>query len=104
MLKRFAVWFASSTGVWQTVAVCLGWVVVERLFPQSDPNGFLLLYVLTVYSAITQPILAYSNKMDTDATDRILQELRTILDRIESMERAIAEDVEDVQESLERNE
>ena len=59
MLQAFARWFSSPAGIWQTLALVAVAVVYEKIFPHVDPNGFWILYWLTVYSAITQPILAY---------------------------------------------
>jgi hypothetical protein len=91
-------WFSSAAGVWQTVLFCTAWVTFERIFRHVDPNGFTLLYAMTVYSAITQPILAYSNRLDTEQGTAILKDLRSVLDRISTMEEAILEDTEDLQE------
>jgi hypothetical protein len=103
MLNRFARWFSSAAGVWQTVLFCTTWVTFERVFRQSDPNGFVLLYVMTVYSAVTQPVLAYTNRLDTEKGSLTLQELRSVLDRISAMEEAILEDTEDLQHSREKD-
>jgi hypothetical protein len=100
MLRRFATWFSSAAGVWQTVAVCMGWVAFERIFRHADPSGFVLLYVMTVYSAVTQPVLAYANRQDTEATDLVLKKLQDVLDQLATMEATIAEDVEDIEEAL----
>jgi hypothetical protein len=97
MLNRFARWFASAAGVWQTVFICLAWVGAEKVFPRSDPNGLILLYVLTIYSAVTQPILAYSNRLDTEQGAVILKHLGDVLDRVAAMEAAILEDTEAIQ-------
>jgi hypothetical protein len=97
MLNRFARWFASAAGVWQTVFICLAWVGAEKVFPSSDPNGLILLYVLTIYSAVTQPILAYSNRLDTEQGAVILKHLGEVLDRVATMEAAILEDTEAIQ-------
>jgi hypothetical protein len=94
MLNRFAKWFASSAGVWQTVTFSLVWVAAERIWPHLDPNGFFLLFVFTVYSGITQPILAYSNRLDTEQGAEILKHLGEVLDRVAAMEAAILEDTE----------
>lgn len=64
MLKLFARWFASASGVWQTVAICTVVVILEMTHVIHDPQGFWLLYWCTVYSAVTQPILAYTNKQE----------------------------------------
>lgn len=86
MLTKFARWFASAGGVWQTLGFVAGWVLLEDLHVLHDPNGFELLYWLTVYSAITQPVLAYTNAQDTRQGERILALLGDALTRIEGME------------------
>ncbi len=60
-MNWFADWFGSRAGVWQTLLAVLVVIGFEKAFPRSDPHGFLLLYWLTVYSAVTQPVLAYSS-------------------------------------------
>lgn len=65
-LDRFNEWFTSRGGVWHTLLVVLVIVVMERLFPHLDVNGFLLLYWLTVYSAVTQPALAMSGRISSE--------------------------------------
>ena len=60
VMDAFADWFASAGGVYQTFFVILAVVVGEHIWPRMDWNGFLLLYWLTVYSAVTQPVLAFS--------------------------------------------
>lgn len=59
----FTNWFASLKGTIQTTIVVLAWVIVEQTFPNIDPNGFILLYILTVWSAITQNLLAYTSTL-----------------------------------------
>ncbi len=87
MLGRFTEWFSSAAGVWQTAVFCLTWVILERVFPGVDPNGFALLYVMTVYSAATQPALAYANRQDTAQMDALLE-------KIEKLEKKILEKLE----------
>jgi hypothetical protein len=86
MLRRFAKWFASSGGVWQTAGLVGLVVVLEILHVVQDDHGFWLLYWLTVYSAVTQPVLAYANKQDTAQGDLILQEIQAVAARIEAKE------------------
>ena len=59
-MERFARWFASTAGVVQTGACVAGIAVYELANPHWDAHGFWLLWALTVYSAVTQPVLAYS--------------------------------------------
>ncbi len=60
-MTLFADWFESQSGVLQTFMVCIGCVALEHVLPNIDNQGLQLLYWLTVYSAVTQPVLAYSN-------------------------------------------
>lgn len=78
ILERFNSWFTSAAGVYQTTFVVLGVSVLEFVFRDLDPHAFLLMAVLTVYSGITQPLLAYVSAKSSKSTDRIL-------DRIEEM-------------------
>lgn len=72
LLERFARWFASPGGVWQTLVLTSIVVMVELLFiPAMDPHGFWLLYILTIYSAITQPALAYVGARSGEKTEAI---------------------------------
>lgn len=85
-LGWFAEWFASSGGVWQTLAVCLAIVAFEFAFPQMDPHAFFLMALLTVYSAVTQPALAYSGNTSSQKLDLLLEHQAAILDQIEALE------------------
>lgn len=86
MLKAFARWFGSAAGVWQTFFAVGGWVTLEYLHVVHDDNMFQLMAWLTIYSAITQPVLAYANSQDTKQGEAILNEIRAIASRIESKE------------------
>lgn len=48
--------------MWETTGVVAAIVLIEALKPNLDPHGFLVLYALTVYSGVTQPMLAYGNE------------------------------------------
>ena len=61
MMRRFNRWFSSAAGTVQVTVVVAAWVVIEQIYPQLDPHGFLVLYVLTVWSGITQNALAYGS-------------------------------------------
>lgn len=118
-MYRFSEWFASPSGVMQTFVVTMGIVVIERIWPNLDPNGFWLLYALTVYSGVTQPVLAFAASVSADEAtamqERIqaLQEsqyqllknqadtMRVLLAMAESMQaeiEGIAEDIEEIAE------
>lgn len=73
ILDDFSSWFASAAGVWQTAIVTGLIVAAERVFPHIDPNGFWLLYLLTVYSGITQPALAYVGTLANKKLDSVLE-------------------------------
>jgi hypothetical protein len=85
-LKRFARWFASASGVWQTATLVLAWYVAEASGFIHDNQHFQMMVWLTIFSAVTQNILAYSNRQDTEQGDLILAELRAVMQRIEAKE------------------
>lgn len=64
MLSRFGRWFASSAGVWQTGAIVLAWWIAEFAGLIHDPQHLQLCVWLTIYSAVTQPVLAWVTKQD----------------------------------------
>lgn len=79
LLELFNRWFCSAPGVWHTLLAASGVVLIELVIdPGLDPHGFWLLYVLTIYSAVTQPALAYVASKSAQRTDAILTELRKI--------------------------
>jgi hypothetical protein len=65
-IDGFTIWFTSSAGVAETAMVTAAVVVLEFSFPTVDPHLFWLLVWLTVYSAITQPALAYAGRMSSE--------------------------------------
>jgi len=85
LLERFAKWFASPAGVWQTAIVTAAVIAAENIWHSMDPHGFWLLYWLTAYSAVTQPVLAYVNRQDTSHGEELLEE---ILDDVEEISHA----------------
>ncbi|GAA4399607.1 hypothetical protein GCM10023147_37200 [Tsukamurella soli] len=66
-LDGFAAWFASAAGVLQTFVVTITIFVVEVWKPNLDPQHFLFLLWLTIYSGVTQPILAFVSSRDSRA-------------------------------------
>jgi len=87
-LSSFARWFASAAGVWQTAVLVFALVLVEEFFPHLDPQGFRFLYWLTVYSAVTQPALAFVGWQAGVRTDVVLnEELKLIREEIQMLRR-----------------
>lgn len=80
VLDRFARWFSSGPGVWQTAVVTLAVVAVELSDRSLDPHAFVLMAVLTVYSAITQPALAYSGAIQARQMEEMIAHLEALLD------------------------
>ena len=85
-LGAFNHWFASAAGVLQTFVLVVVLVVLERFYPHLDEHGFWLLYWLTVYSAVTQPALAFIARQSGDdreaaeaRQEKILHHLERIL-------------------------
>lgn len=86
LLDLFNRWFVSDSGVWQTLGICLIVVVAELMFPGLDPHAFLLMAVLTVYSAITQPALARAGRVSGDRQAQMLGHQQEVLSRLEALE------------------
>ncbi len=85
-LQRFARWFASAGGVWQTAVIVLAWYGAEATGFIKDDQHFQMMVWLTIFSAVTQNVLAYANRQDTQQGDKILAEIQAIASRIEAKE------------------
>lgn len=86
MLARFGRWFASSAGVWQTAVLVTVWWLAEFFGLLHDPQHLQLCVWLTIYSAVTQPVLAWVNKQDSAQGNLLLREIRSIAAAIETKE------------------
>lgn len=78
-LLKFNRWFTSAAGILHTMMLVLFVVLAEQLHLLRDTHGFWLLYWLTVYSAVTQPALAYVAKQSGDNEDKILRHIEQVL-------------------------
>lgn len=83
VLDAFNDWFCSDAGTVQTLAVCLAVVAVELADPRLDPHAFLLMAVLTVYSAVTQPALARAGRTSAAKQETLLQHIADLEERID---------------------
>lgn len=79
-LEAFNRWFTSAAGVYQTLAAVVVIVVLEQFHVVNDHNGFWLLYWLTVYSAITQPALAYVARQGGVSEEKILHHIERLIE------------------------
>lgn len=77
-IQKFSVWFASPLGVLETAIVIVGIIIVEKVHPSMDPSGFWILYWLTVYSGVTQPILAYAATMSANESGKTQKEIKEL--------------------------
>lgn len=100
LLTHFDKWFTSGAGVWQTLIVCAIIVIVEAVDPHLDPHGFVILYALTVYSAVTQPALAHAGA-ETSEQIRVLELRQT--EEIDEIHEVLAEMQGLIQEIHEHN-
>lgn len=82
-LDAFTRWFASGGGVYQTFFVTAAVVVVELADRRLDPHAFGLMAILTVYSAVTQPALAFSGTRAAQSADERAEALEERLSAIE---------------------
>jgi hypothetical protein len=74
-IGAFGAWFASAAGIVQTAVLVAGWIALEKLHVIRDSDGYQILYWLTVYSAVTQPVLAYVGAAAGRKTDEVLARL-----------------------------
>lgn len=81
-IQRFTRWFVSEGGVYQTFLITMAVVIFEAVDRAIDPHAFLLMAILTVYSAITQPALAFATGRDADRLLARIDELETKLDAL----------------------
>jgi hypothetical protein len=82
-LRRFGKWFASPFGIYETIIVCLSAVALELVKPTVDPHMFWLLVILTVYSAVTQPILAFIAYESGRHQEKILTHIEKIVEHLD---------------------
>ena len=61
LIRSFGRWFPTVRSIWQTTAVVLLWWIAEFLNFIRDPQHIQLCVWLTIYSAVTQPVLGYVN-------------------------------------------
>jgi hypothetical protein len=75
VITAFADWFVSKAGLIEVFIITAVIVIAERVHPSMDPNGFWLLYWLTVWSGFTQNLLAYVSTLATRRLDEMLQHM-----------------------------
>lgn len=82
LLESFNRWFTSGGGVWHTLLITVGVVVLEVTNPHVDPHGFWLLYWMTIYSAVTQPALAHAGAVSAAHTEELLSRIAALEESI----------------------
>lgn len=90
VLQAFARWFASAAGVWQTFILTVIWTAIELIHPAMDPSFLKFMAVLTIYSAVTQPALAYVGWQAGLRTDKLLNEELSLIKEELRLVRGIA--------------
>ena len=83
LLRAFGKWFASPLGIYETVVVLMAWIALEKFRIVHDASGYQILYWLTVYSAVTQPILAFIAYEAGNKTDRALEHIERIVEHLD---------------------
>lgn len=84
-LLWFGKWFASAIGIVQTIIFVAGWIILEKLHVIHDASGYQILYWLTVYSALTQPVLAFIAAKGGAESAKVLAHVETILEHLEKL-------------------
>lgn len=91
MLAWFGEWFGSKLGIIETGLFALGWIALSRI-GVVDKSGWWLLYSLTVYSAITQPVLAFIAFLSSRKLDDVMEALMRIERHNEQMLERLTEE------------
>lgn len=120
-IHAFNKWFCSHHAIWQTLLVTVIWVAIEMIFPKIDPNGFILLYILTILSFVTQPMLAYASSVSAEeskksqdmleqlmrnnidllhATIEVIENQQKTIDKLNEIVGHIAKEVEEISEEI----
>lgn len=85
VLDAFNDWFVSDGGVWQTAAATFAIVVAEQVFPHLDPDHFVCLYALTVYSGVTQPALARAGRVAGERQEEALAKIEALEEQVAAL-------------------
>lgn len=89
LLSAFGRWFPASAGVWQTFIAVGAITGLELAGIVHDDHGFWLLFWLTVYSAVTQPVLGYVNRLDNSAetarANAAVKEMRELMSQMREL-------------------
>lgn len=93
-LERFNSWFCSAAGVLQTAALTLLLAGFDATGLDHDHSGYWLLWGLTVYSAITQPALAYSASVSASRLEEALSRMANLEEQNESLLERLDADLE----------
>lgn len=94
-INLFCDWFGSVPSFKQQTIFMLVWIVIILIKPDLDPNMFHLMAFLTIYSAITQPMLAINGGRTNDMTMKLLKanlhQMQALLDMFQKLEEAMEE-------------
>lgn len=84
-LTAFAEWFASAAGVWETTVVLLGGMTYYLYIGQLYKALFFLA-LMTVYSSVTQPVLAFVGRVAAQKAAEVLLRMASVEDRLVVLE------------------
>lgn len=94
-INAFCDWFNSIPAFKQQALFMTIWLVAVIIKPDLDPNMFHLMAFLTVYSAITQPLLAINGGRTNDMTMKLLKsnyhQMQALLEMFQKLEEAVEE-------------
>lgn len=85
LFHRFGRWFASPLGIVETISLVALWIIVWLVDHHADNHLFGLLVALTIYSGVTQPVLAFIAYSAGEKTERVLDQLTAGEARIEHL-------------------
>lgn len=85
VINSFSDWFGSVPGFKQQMVFMLGWTAIAVFYPAIDPNMFHLMAFLTLYSGLTQPLLAIQNARSGYLMVKMIQTQQNQIGAIQAM-------------------
>jgi uncharacterized membrane protein len=112
--ERFSEWFGSVAGLKQQVVPIFIWIAIALIDPNFDHQLILLMAILTVYSAVTQPVLMMGSNRPLKMLQQLLKNnidtleaIKGMVEQLEKLEKQnaakieqMADDLEEIQEGI----
>lgn len=84
-INAFVDWFGSISGFKQQMIFMFGWILIVLVYPNIDPNMLHLMAFLTIYSGITQPMIAIQNTHTGEMQIRMMKSQQIQIEAMKAM-------------------